>query len=438
MGEEKLYPRMRSVDIFPAEVSGQKVICLRDPLNLSGKILFIPYPAFFILSLLDGRHSVVDVQTEFMRRFGELLYREKIEQLIAQLDEHFLLDSERFREAERKMIDSFKNSPVRPMTLAGESYEGDGQKLKDTIRSYFTDPEGPGLPGARNDSGNLAGAIAPHIDYQRGGPCYAWAHRAILESTSPDLFIILGTAHSPLKQPFALTRKHFQTPWGQVETDQAFLSELEGGCPGDFYEDEFTHKTEHSIELQLIFLRALRDGRDPFQIVPILCGSFHQAILNDSSPMELAGVGPFIQSLKTALSRTKKRVCVLASADLAHVGLRFGDPDPPNRFTLQNLAEEDRRMLEYAERNDAEGFFGVLSREKDCRRICGLVPIYVLLRLLEGAKGRLLKYSQSLDPASQSVVTFASMAYFAVPNPPVPRDTREKRNSIRPSDRGGR
>lgn len=79
-------------------------------------------------------------------------------------------------------------------------------------------------------------------------------------------------------------------------------------------------------------------------------------------------------------------------------------------------------MLGYAERMDAEGFFGVLSREKDRRRICGLVPIYVLLRLLEGTEGRLLKYSQSLDPASQSVVTFASMAYFAVPkpNPPVP------------------
>ena len=420
MGEEKLYHRMRGVDIFPAEVSGEKVICLRDPLNLTGKILFIPYPTYFIITLLDGQHSVVDVQTEFMRRFGELLYREKIEGLIAQLDEHFLLDSERFREAERKMIDSFKNSPVRPMTLAGESYEGDGEKLKDTIRSYFTDPEGPGLPGARNDSGKLAGAIAPHIDYRRGGPCYAWAHRAILEFSSPDLFIILGTAHSPLKRPFALTGKHFQTPWGQVETDQAFLSEMDAA--GDFYEDEWVHKMEHSIELQVIFLRALWDGKDPFQIVPILCGSFHEAILNDSSPMELPGVGPFIQSLKTAISRTKKRVCVLASADLAHVGLRFGDPDPPNRFTLQNLAEEDRRMLGYVERMDAEGFFGVLSREKDRRRICGLVPIYVLLRLLEGTEGRLLKYSQSLDQASQSVVTFASLAYFAVPkpNPPVP------------------
>lgn len=416
MGTENTLPKLRNVDMFPAEVSGQKVICLRDPLNLSGKILFIPYQTFFITSLFDGQHSLVDIQTEFMRRFGKLLYREKIEELIAQLDEHFLLDSERFRQAEHDTVESFKNSPVRPLTLAGESYEGDGLKLKETIESYFHEPEGPGLPASSPGSRELVGAIAPHIDYQRGGACYAWAHRAIMDSSPADLFLILGTAHAPVKHPFALTRKNFQTPWGLIETDRDFLSEVEARCPGDFYEDEFVHKMEHSIELQLLFLRALRDGQDPFQIVPILCGSFHEAILQNISPMELPGIGPFLEALKTAISRTEKRVCVLASADLAHVGLRFGDPDPPNRFSLQDLAEEDRRMLEYAERTDAEGFFGVLRREKDRRRICGLAPIYILLRLLEGTEGKLLKYGQSMDPASQSVVTFASLAFFSLPS----------------------
>ncbi len=412
MGEGKKVPRLRGLDIFPAEVSGQKVICLRDPLGLSGKTFFIPYPTFFILSFFDGRHSPADIQAEFMRRFGELLYREKIEELAVQLDENFLLDNERFRQAERKMKDAFKGSPVRPMTLAGESYEGDGQKLKETVRSYFTGGEGPGWPERLNGSRAVAGAIAPHIDYGRGGPCYAWAHRAILESSAPELFVILGTAHSPMNQPFSLTRKDFETPWGIVSTDGSFLSEIEAGYSADFYEDEWTHKTEHSIELQVTFLGAVRDGTPPFQIVPILCGSFHEAIAKGCSPRELPGVAPFIESLKKAISRTKKRVCVLASADLAHVGVRFGDAEPPNRFTLESLAEDDRRMLEHAERADPEGFFGFLSREKDRRRVCGLAPIYVLLHLLEGKDGKLLRYSQSVDPAGQSVVTFAGMAFL--------------------------
>ncbi len=87
MGEENSYPRMRSLDIFPAEVSGQKVVCLRDPLNLSGKILFIPFPTFFIISLFDGFHSIVNIQSEFLRRFVELPYRERIQDLIVQSEE---------------------------------------------------------------------------------------------------------------------------------------------------------------------------------------------------------------------------------------------------------------------------------------------------------------------------------------------------------------
>jgi len=412
MGEEKKYPRMRSLDIFPAEVSGQKVVCLRDPLNLAGKILFIPFPTFFIISLFDGLHSVVDIQAEFMRRFGELLYREKIQELIDQLDEYLLLESERFRSAEEKIIEEFRKSSHRPLTLAGESYEEDGERLRKSIERFFRDPEGPGLPAPNGKSKKLAGVIAPHIDYRRGGTCYAYAHRAILESAPADLFIILGTAHSAMKQPFAFTRKHFQTPWGPVETDGEFLSAVEAGCGGDFYQDEFVHRMEHSIELQLVFLRALWPGKAPLRIVPILCGSFQEAILKGISPMDLPGVAAFITALKKVTAQSEKEVCLLASADLAHVGLRFGDPDPPNRLSLQTLAEEDRRLLEYAERNDAEGFFNLLAGEKDRRRVCGLSSIYVLLRLLEGVPGRLLKYSQSVDANTQSVVTFASLAFY--------------------------
>ena len=414
MGEQNNYPQMRNLDIFPAEVSGEKVVCLRDPLNLSGKILFIPFPTFFIISLFDGLHSIVDIQAEFMRRFGELLYQEKIRDLIEQLDEYLLLEGERFRSAEEKIIGEFRKSPCRPLTLAGESYEEDGEKLRKRIGFFFCDPEGPGLPApGGKPPQNLAGVIAPHIDYRRGGTCYAFAHRAILESSPADLFIILGTAHSAMKQPFALTRKHFQTPWGQVETDADFLSAVEAGCGSDLYQDEFAHRMEHSIELQLVFLRALCPGKASFQIVPILCGSFQEAILNGTSPMSLPGVAPFIATLKTAAAQTGKKVCFLASADLAHVGLRFGDREPPNRLSLRSLAEEDRLLLGYAERSDAEGFFTLLAREKDRRKVCGLSPIYTLLRLLEGVPGRLLKYGQSVDSNTQSVVTFASLAFYA-------------------------
>ena len=405
-------PKLRNIDAFPAEVSGQKVICLRDPLNLSGKMVFVPVPAFFLISLLDGHHSIQDIQAEFMRRFGELLFREKIQALVDQLDDHFLLESARFWEMDRQIREDFKNSPIRPTTLAGESYEGDPHRLEEEIRGYFRKPEGPGDPVEKGSKARLAGIVSPHIDFRRGGSCYAFAHKAIREAAEVDLFLVLGTAHGPTKMPFALTRKDFETPWGPVETDRGFLADFEKECTLDFYEDEFVHKTEHSIELQLVFLRALRPPERPFRIVPVLCGSFHEAVARDLSPLDLPGVREFLEAARRVKSRQERDVCIIASADLAHVGTRFGDPEPPNPASLRDLMDEDRRMLEHIRNLDAESFFSFLRREKDRRKICGSSAIYTLLSLIEPRSGELLNYGQSVEPNGQSVVTFASMAFY--------------------------
>jgi hypothetical protein len=68
-------------------------------------------------------------------------------------------------------------------------------------------------------------------------------------------------------------------------------------------------------------------------------------------------------------------------------------------------------MLSWAERIDAEGFFEFVRRERDRRNICGLPPIYALLRAMDAREGRLLDYRQSVEPDGGSAVTFASMVF---------------------------
>jgi AmmeMemoRadiSam system protein B len=347
-----------------------------------------------------------------MRRFGDILFAEKIQQIINQLEEHFFLEGDRFREALQKKEDDFKKASIREAVFAGKSYQTDPEQLSAQLEGYFLGPEGSGLPKEGRGENRLKGVVAPHIDFQRGGFCYAFAHRSVMEESSSFRFILLGTAHSLMNQPFCLTRKDFATPLGKLETDGEFVDELQSRCSMDLFLDEGTHRNEHSIEFQSVFLRYLYPEPSPLKIVPVLCGSFHEAIERQVSPMELKPVRQFIESLQTLVSSSGEDICLVASADLAHVGHQFGDPEGIGEVGLTVLAAEDQEMLEYVERMDGEGFFSFISRERDRRRICGLPAIYTLLKVLEAKEGRLLKYGQAFTPETQSVVTFASLAFY--------------------------
>ncbi|MGQ9509045.1 MAG: AmmeMemoRadiSam system protein B [Thermodesulfobacteriota bacterium] len=407
------FPKLRPLHIFPIQLSGEVLVCLQDPLNLSGKTFFLPPPLYFIVSLFDGAHSILDIQAEYMRRFGSLIYREKIEELIQQLDENFLLEGERFEEILREKEEEFKKAPIREAIFSGKSYEKDPPKLKAQLSQYFTGSEGPGPLGEERGRDGLKGVIAPHIDFQRGGFCYAFAHREIWERNDSNCFIIFGISHQPMKHIFSATRKDFETPLGLVKVDQNLLEEIQSRYPFDLFVDEGAHRGEHSIEFQCVFLRYLYPEPMELRIVPVLCGSFQEMIQKQIYPMDLPAIRIFIEAVKESVTHLREKVCYLASADLAHQGLQFGDREGIREYDLQILKTEDQEMLEYVAKGDGEGFYSLILRENDQRRICGLPAIYVLLKILEPKDGRLLKYGQAYTPEIQSVVSFASLAFYS-------------------------
>ncbi|MFQ5841544.1 MAG: AmmeMemoRadiSam system protein B [Thermodesulfobacteriota bacterium] len=404
------YPKLRGVSAFPTQIQGEQMICIQDPQGFSQGAVLLPFPLFFIVSLFDGKHSIIDIQAEYMRKYGELIYREKIEEIIEQLETQLLLDSDRFRKSLEQEKENFRLSLIRDVAFAGTSYDPDPFTLRGQIERYFSPPDGPGQRCMENPSGGLKGIIAPHIDFQRGGPCYAFAHKEVKEGSNADLFVILGTAHCEMNNYFGLTRKDFRTPLGTVKTNKAFIEALSRACHWDPYEDEFVHKREHSIEFQLIFLQYLYPGKT-LEIVPILCRSFHEAVERSISPREIPQIREFIEGLKKAVRSTDREVCLIASADLSHIGLQFGDGDSASSM-LSETRVSDLEMLAYAENTDAEGFYDSIRKEGDRRRICGFPAIYVLLSINEVNRGRLLKYAQSQNPETQSAVTFASLGFY--------------------------
>jgi AmmeMemoRadiSam system protein B len=120
-------------------------------------------------------------------------------------------------------------------------------------------------------------------------------------------------------------------------------------------------------------------------------------------------VGRFLEAVGDVIATSGRRVALVAGADLAHVGPRFGDAERVTPAGLAELGREDRAMLEAVTAGDAEGFFESVARDGDRRRICGFSPIYALLRALGSGTGTLRRYGQWPDP--DAVVTFASVVF---------------------------
>ena len=83
------YPKLRPLEALPAQ---QNRICLRDPQGFSDKLVILPPEAFFIVTLFDGNHSVLDIQEAYTRRFGEILFSDKVRELIDKLDSCLFLE----------------------------------------------------------------------------------------------------------------------------------------------------------------------------------------------------------------------------------------------------------------------------------------------------------------------------------------------------------
>ncbi len=402
-------PKLRPVEAFPVEAGGRKGIALRDPSGFTESVLVLPVPLLDIVSLFDGEHTLLDIQEVFMRRRGELLPSERLQEILGTLDEHGFLDSPGFARRREAIEAAFRASPARPAVHAGSAYAGEPEALRQQVEGFFAHPDGPGPTGEADRSAEVRGLVAPHIDFHRGGPIYAWAYRELARRSDADLFVIVGTCHAGMPDPFALTLKSFETPLGPAPVDREFAEALGRRYGHDLLGSELAHRAEHSIEFQAVLLRYLFGGRRDFTVVPLLASFLHESPALGKDPEADARVPRFFDALRGAIATSKRRVCLIAGADLAHVGPRFGDPEPVGPAALARVEREDRAMLEAVTAVDPAAFYESVARDGDGRRICGLSPIYTLLRCLPPGRGRLLRYAQWPDP--QGTVTFASVVF---------------------------
>ncbi len=115
------YPKIRFVEASPVRVNGQRLICLRDPENLSGNVLFVAPEAAYVISLFDGCHSIEDIQRTFAHQFGVPISERDIKALIAQLDKNYMLHNENSGRLRQKIAWEFQQATLRRSSHAGIS-----------------------------------------------------------------------------------------------------------------------------------------------------------------------------------------------------------------------------------------------------------------------------------------------------------------------------
>jgi AmmeMemoRadiSam system protein B len=262
-------------------------------------------------------------------------------------------------------------SDIRPAAVAGSFYPGDPGSLAVAVRSYLSATERPSGPAPK-------ALIVPHAGYIYSGPVAASAYGRLAPARkSIRRVLILGPAHRvPLRGLALPAAKAFATPLGEVEVDaDAVASAL---TLPQVSESALAHGLEHSLEVQLPFLRMVLED---FRIVPFAVGA--------ASATQVAEVIDRLWSGPETL--------IVISSDLSH-------------YHGYAAARE-------LDRGTAEEILA-LRPGLDHEQACGATPINGLLvsARRRGMKAELLDLRNSGDTAGERsrVVGYAAFAFTEV------------------------
>jgi AmmeMemoRadiSam system protein B len=300
--------------------------------------------------------------------------------------------------------------------MAGKAYPKDPLELAVMLGKYFKDPKGPGkeLASSAVKGSSLVGLVSPHIDFERGGPLYAWSYQALSECPRPDVIVAIGVAHSSPNSPWVLTKKEFETPYGPLKVDDALYKDIAASLWYTPTEEEAAHRLEHSLEFQALWLKYLYRENTPTW-VPILCSSFDR-FCPDRAPSTIDTIETALVAMGRAIQKQKsmgRNVLILAGVDLSHVGPRFGDEKEMNPDLKNKIEQEDKASLDLFFKGQWDDFYLSVVKEKHWRKWCGLSALYTAGRLIQYSQGdeladrHMLAYGQADDPLG-GVVSFAS------------------------------
>ncbi|PJB46702.1 MAG: AmmeMemoRadiSam system protein B [Deltaproteobacteria bacterium CG_4_9_14_3_um_filter_63_12] len=406
-------PKLRRVLVSNGEHGGEPVVLVQDPENDAPGVAVLPVRAASLLGLLDGVHDVASIARRFAELSGEEVEEARVEAWIAGLDRALMLEGDAIERAKRARIAAYEGAATRPMAFADRVYPAHPESCAERLGAWLEQAtRAAEAAGEPTSGGEPAALFVPHVDYARGGAVYASAYQHLVAAEPADTYVILGTLHASSRRQIILTSKDHETPFGRLEVCKESIARLRKRFGSQLFEEEFRHGTEHSIELQAVWLAYLHRHfeRKP-RIVPILCGSMFRWIRDGVPPSDQDNYTRFLALMWDVLRSVPGRVRIIAAGDLSHQGPAHGDDDGIPEADMARHEARDRRSLSALATGDSARFFADVAEDRDRRRICGLSPGYAMLRMLGGAvQGEVVGYGAALDSAGNRV-SFGAVTY---------------------------
>jgi AmmeMemoRadiSam system protein B len=248
-------------------------------------------------------------------------------------------------------------------------------------------------------SNKLKGVIVPHAGYRFSAGTAAWAYRNI-NKDNYDRIVILGPSHHCYIPGCGLTQlKAYETPFGNLSIDTDSIQKL-SKIKGFFPIDKKTDEEEHSLEMQLPFIKYIFGDKD-VKILPIMVG---QTDLGQDKLFAEA-LGEYYKD---------DNILFVISSDFCHWGSRFRFTyiDEKCEHIYQSIENLDRLGMDCIETLNAEKFNTYLKESGNT--ICGrrAISIYLCLAGADLKKNKIVfvNYTQSSQVTSMndSSVSYAA------------------------------
>ncbi len=243
-------------------------------------------------------------------------------------------------------------------------------------KRFLEDFAAPALPP------RVVAGVVPHAGWQYSGAVAAKVFECIRQKEKPATFVLFGAVHRWAGINGVYARGAWATPAGPVEMDEALATRILEETPEWTVEDPGAHSGEHSLEVQLPFLKYLFPEA---KAVPIAVNPDSRAV-------------PLGRRVGEILNELGYPGIVIGSSDLTHYGDVYGFvPAGYGAAAHRWMKENDGRMLRLAQEMRESEIPAEASRHSNACGAGAIAATVAAARAMGAQRGYLLEHTTSYD-----------------------------------------